>query len=499
MVRLQNLLIKAILTLIPALILSGCAQLLLPPLRVLSCSLDDNIPGDGVLIRFSAVPTEASILKAFSMSEDGKGLEGKFSFGGRELRFFPVNGISAGREYVISISTVAEDERGNSLEKEYRRVFFTKTDLEAPNITAIFPADESILSEYPEDIRLFFTEAVDPNSLEKALQISPSISYAIHWEADHREARILPLKPLSWGSRYTVSVSTSLQDPSRNTMIAAFSSTFLLGNDRSAPDISLTRHKTGTVLNKGEINSGLPLDAEFDITFSRDVGIESLAGFVEVRPSLGISVSPERDSRTNASIRFTQRPVWGNTYTLIIRKGIDAVGGGKTEADLLFPLVFDAPEFMPPKFIRGFFRNSGENLVLSNERDFDFLSLNPVDFPTTGTAVPTEICFVFSVSPGTAISAASAMEAFSINTYNNCAYISIKTLRILNEASYRGSNFNDPTLNAGNGKDLSAVIYGIEIENIDRNGLILFSVRSSLKDLLGNSLGEDIKITWNKI
>jgi hypothetical protein len=384
MVRYQAALIFRVLALLVFLCLAGCAQLLLPPLRVVSCSLD----GDEILVCFSAPPAQETLYKAFSASEDGKGLEGSFSFGGNDLRFFPVNGIQAGREYVISISVTAEDKRGNSLEKEFRQVYSTKSDLRAPEISAVFPADESILTVMPGSIRLSFTEAVDPHSLEKALQISPPVSYALRWEMDYRGVTILPLKPLSMGTRYTLSVSTALQDRSRNAMKLPFSSTFLLGEDRSAPGIGLSWRNaqgTGVLVSGGGENSGLPPDAELDMSFSREVGIESLAGFIEVQPSLGINVQAEGDSRTSAVIRFSQRPLWGTVYRLIIHKGIDAVGGGETGEDLVFTLVFNAPEFKPPEFLGGSFKNGMENLAMSTERDFEVLNLDP------GVSPPREV------------------------------------------------------------------------------------------------------------
>ena len=101
----------------------SCAQWLLPPLRVLSCSLEEE--RGGLFFRFSASPKEESILKAFSMTEDGRRLEGRFVFAGEETRFYPVNGIGEGRTYRVSLSTVAEDRQGNSLEEDYHREFFT--------------------------------------------------------------------------------------------------------------------------------------------------------------------------------------------------------------------------------------------------------------------------------------------------------------------------------------------------------------------------------------
>jgi hypothetical protein len=229
------------------------------------------------------------------------------------------------------------------------------------------------------------------------------------------------------------------------------------------------------------------------------VEIESLAGLIEIQPSLGINVSAEHNSRSQSRIRFTQRPAWGKPYTLIIRKGIDAIGGGETMEDLTFLLCFDTAEFMPPQFLQGFFKKGTEYQVLSKETDFDTVILDVVDFPTTGIPVSTELCLVFTVSQeASALSAASAMEALSISTFNGCAYISIKKLRVLEEADYRTSGFNDPGLNGGMGKKLCALVYGLEVENTGRDGLIVFSIRSSLLDLLGNSLEENLSFTWNK-
>jgi hypothetical protein len=465
---------------------------------VLSCSLEDGC----VLFRFSASPREESILKAFSMTEDGNRMEGRFVFKGEETRFYPVNGIREGRTYRVSLSTAAEDHRGNSLEEDYHREFFTGAEGEAPRILSILPADGSVLSGGPEEIRIRFSEPVDPLSFEEALRISPSPSFVIQWEGDCREALIRPVKPLVMGKRYTITVSTALLDRSRNGMILPFSSSFFLGNGRGAPEISLEwlSGSAGAPLAEGRPNTGLPPDAEFIIGFSRDVDVESLGAYIESRPSLGLSVNAEGNSRSRARISLTRRPGWGESYTLIVRRGIGAEGTLETAGDLFFPLVFDEPRFMPPQFLGGFFDAKDEIKTLSEETDFDFLSLNPLSFPAaSGGAEATELCLVFAVSREAAsVAPSSAMEAFSVSASNGCAYISIKKLRVLDEASYRAGRFNDAGLEGGEGKELCALVYGLEIENTGNQGLIVFSIRSSLKDLLGNSLGRDINITWNK-
>jgi hypothetical protein len=466
---------------------------------VLSCSLEKD--RGGLFLRFSTAPKEESVLRAFSMTEDGTRLEGRFVFMGEETQFYPVNGIREGRIYKVSLSVTAEDPRGNSLEEEYHREFFTGAEGEAPAVLSVLPADGSVLAEAPEEIRLRFSEPVDPLSFEEALRISPSPSYVIQWAGD-REAIIRPVKPLDMGKRYTVSLSTALTDLSRNGMLLPFTSSFFLGDDRSAPEPCLEWLKAGAggPLFRDQPNTGLPPDAEFAISFSRDLAIESLGAYIETRPSLGLSINPEGDSRSRARISLTRRPGWGESCTLIVRRGIGAAGSLETAEDLFFPLVFDAPQFRPPRFLGGFFDEKTKLKKLSEETDFDSLSLDPVIFPpVTGGTAATELCLVFAVSREAAsIAPASAMEAFSVLPSNGCVSVSIKKLQILDEASYRAGGFNDNALEGGEGEKLCALVYGLEIENTQRQGLIVFSIRSSLKDLLGNSLGRDINITWNK-
>jgi hypothetical protein len=462
---------------------------------VLSCSLEEG----GLHVVFSAAPAEISIHKAFSMTEDGQALEGRFVFEGENLWFYPVNGIGENREYMVIIGVIAEDHRGNSLAEEYRRDFFTRAEREAPGIEAVIPAEGSTLTQTPAEIRLSFSEAVDPPSLEEAMKISPAFPYVLQWEADYRELLIRPLKPLDFGKRYTISISTALRDRSRNNMVLPFTSSFFLEGGRFSPCFSLEwAGATGTgPLSPDVVNRGLPPDAELQIRFDMEVETEMLAGFVELQPSLGISITTERGSRSEAAIHVARQPEWGETCTLIIRKGITAIRGGKTTEDLAYSLVFDAAECMPPEFIKGFFRDSGQ--VLSQETDFDYLNLDVLEFPPTQTAVAADMCLVFTIPvAASSLSLSSAMTAFSITPSNSCAYISIKTLKILDEDAYRLSGFNDPLLEAGTGKKLCALIYGLEIENTENQGLIVFSIASSLEDSLGNQLGEDIKITWNK-
>ncbi|MDR2135140.1 MAG: hypothetical protein LBO76_00835, partial [Treponema sp.] len=202
---------------------------------------------------------------------------------------------------------------------------------------------------------------------------------------------------------------------------------------------------------------------------------------------------------SEAAIRLGKPPEWGETYTLIVRKGISAVRGGKTAEDLAYALVFDAPESRPPRFLRGFFQDTAQ--VLSQDTDFGCISLAAEKFPSTdpATTKPAELCLVFAISgAASSITPSSAMAAFAISPSNGCARFSIKTLKVLDEAGYRADTFNDPSLAAEAGEKLYALVYGLEVENTKDPGLVVFSIAPSIEDSLGNTLGKGVTITWNK-
>ncbi|GHV96648.1 hypothetical protein AGMMS50293_29680 [Spirochaetia bacterium] len=134
-------------------LLVSCGEWFLPPLEVVSIAAEQNVQ-----IVFSASPSPESIKKAFTMTEDSQTLSGDFSFNGKKVIFSPVNGIRINREYTITLSTVAEDQKGNSLLKEYIYRFNTKDTTGAPYIVSITPANESNIITQPEKITIVFSK-----------------------------------------------------------------------------------------------------------------------------------------------------------------------------------------------------------------------------------------------------------------------------------------------------------------------------------------------------
>jgi hypothetical protein len=473
----------------------SCASDLLPSLEVLSVSIDD-----GIRLGFSAPPSEASIRKAFSLTEDGAIIQGDFFFNGREVVFRPINGLRDGREYFILISTIAEDAKGNSLAQDFQYRFYTKEDQESPRVIRIDPQDETTLTLAPQAISLVFSKPVDASSFTEALRLSPSVTHALEWNEDNSAVRIIPLKPLSEGTRYTITVSSALMDLSRNRLLEPFSSTFLYGVDRSppVPCLSWEGSQASGDLAPGALNGYIPSDSRLKITFNKPVAIESLAGFIEISPALGIAVTPDLEKRDRGIISFPQKPEWGKPHTLTIRKGITDALGNRTEEDIEFPLVFNHPCFRPPSFAWGGLKNQGAMERISGDTDFSTIYFDP-EFFQERREREMELYLVFKITAeADSLSLVSAMQAISISATNGCAVIAIRTMRVLTEAEYTASDIYDPAALIENGEKFCALKIGIEFENVKQLGLIIFSISRDISDSLENTMTGNITLTYNK-
>jgi hypothetical protein len=473
-----------------------CGSWLLPPLEVLSVSTEGELK-----IEFSSPPLPDSIRKAFSMTEDGTDLPGDFEFRGTKVIYRPVNGFRKGREYFVLIGTEAEDEKGNSLEREFRYRFHTRKDTEGPLVIRIDPADESVLTLPPETIFLRFSEPVDPNSFGEALRISPSVNHLLRWDTDGAGVEIVPLKPLDEGTRYSLTITTALKDLSRNTMLLPYSATFLYGPDRELPVFSLEWENPKGLrgsLNAESPNQSIAGDAEFSLIFNKRIAIESVSGFLEINPSLGISFTPDLRGRDRGKIIFSRKPEWNKPYTFTVKKGIADSLGNKTGHDTRFPLLFDRDDFKPPVFVRGFLKNNRVYEAIGGDENFTTITLDALNFPVQAEK-ETELYLVFKVSgKAERLSLVSALEALSVSVSNACAYISVKTMEVLDETAYTGSPVYDPVDQTESGERFCALLVGLEIENTTRQGLVTITVNGDLADSLGNTLGDSVSILWNK-
>ena len=478
-------------------LLSSCGKWLLPHMELITISTDENIK-----MTFSTQPSEESVKKAFSMTEDDISITGYFTFYDTTAVFEPLNGLRNNREYQIVVTTTAEDTKGNSLLRDFEYKFNTKQNIELPRVTGIIPANESNLTTQPDKISISFSKPVDTVTFEKALYISPAINYILRWDSTNTAVDIIPLKPLAEGIRYNLTLNTSLMDTSRNTLLTAFTSTFLYGLDRNSPEISIKWESpygaSGPVFS-GVRNTNIPSDSDLIIEFDKRVSIDAISSFIEINPAISFTTNPDLITKDKMRLKFNQIPEWGKSYTLKVKKGISDTFGNKTETENQYVLVFNAEKFRPPAFAGGVLNNNSDYKLINPSSDYSSLTLDVIYFdPGSHVEKSTELYYAFRISTeADSISLISAMQTISISTGNSCAFISIRTMNFLTKSDSEYNTISDILDDNSDGK-LCILKIGIDIENTDNRGFIGFSIRKDIADNLGNTMIETLNFTLNK-
>ena len=154
---------------------TSCGEKIFPRLEV----QDSRIDEEKVEVRFSAPVKPSSIKDNFFFTKDDANIAGEFLFNGRNIIFYPIKRIEENHCYELAIQSGVEDFDGNSLEEEYKKKFYTKEDLSAPEVSKI----ENITDEEGNTttLKISFTKEMDEFSFDENFSISPSQNFIAKW------------------------------------------------------------------------------------------------------------------------------------------------------------------------------------------------------------------------------------------------------------------------------------------------------------------------------
>lgn len=481
------------------LLCASCGNSLLPPLQVNAVSVEQN----KIHITFSSEPDRNSIIDAFSLTEDNTPLQGIFSFSENEAFFTPVTGIRDGYDYILTINAAAENIKGESLLSDYIYKFTTKKESSAPSIISVTPANQSSVTEAITELHFTFSKPVTPQSFSEAFSLSPAADNHFVWTADNSEVSVVFEKELKKNTRYTVKISTVLHDTDNNTLVRSFSSVFVNMPDIESPvySISWKTESANGMIVPSSATENIPLSSQLILSFSEQIITDSLTSFISFKPSLGMTIEPDSETKKSAVITFTEKPEWGKLYTLQINKGIKDTAGNQTEETSDFNLVFNREADRPVSFITGLFSTgSGSWFSIGSTNSYADMNLPVETFKTIeSVSVPFYLAFRIS-SDSPAINLISIMKNMSIDTTNSCASFHIKKMQILTKAEYESSEIKDITLTQEDTSEWNICIVKciVEVQNEDNRGLIRFCFDSNISDTAGNKLNKDLIFTYNK-
>jgi len=169
-----------------------------------------------IVLQFSTLMDTASVEQALRISPE---IEMTASWGGEVLTLTPVEPLTEGERYTLSISTDARDSAGTPLERSYLLGFnAVRSGLVA---SAVIPADEAEGISTRTPVAVVFDRTLDPDTLDDGhFTIQPDVAGSLEvvelpgaagmTEPGPRVLRFQPSAPLQANTTYEVTLATGL-------------------------------------------------------------------------------------------------------------------------------------------------------------------------------------------------------------------------------------------------------------------------------------------------
>ena len=501
--------------------LQGCDILRSSPFMVSSWNPGEgshqDFTGPGISLEFSHEPDRYSVERSLSCTEDGLPLSGTFVWEGRRLSFFPAGGIRANRDYRINLSTDAQDTEGLSLDTAFEGTFSTRPDMERLVLTGSSPADGGSLVNSGgaapgpcfEAFVLNFSRAVGPEHLYQYVSFSPSIRGLWQVSSDASDlttAHFTPSEAWQNGRSYICTISADLPDKYDRPMGRTYSIHFTVGDDREPPVlVSIQALDAGgnavqdLAFSDFEGETGpsapVPLNEHFEISygltleFSEPVDPATVKNRLFFQPALGFTLSPPYPESASFTVRFTDKPVYGTTYTLSLARAVADGTGNTSTRQVLCSFLVNGEGSKPPRFagIRlplapGAAAGSEDPVAFGMDSAYGNLAIQagsdqyPYEIPTN-----TWIELYFEAAPGAGIDLFSLMNSLNISATNSC--LSFSPRKVIDS----GFTWTDPE--PGWEGLVRVEVQGLLTNRTDA-GILTVSLSADLADTLGNRAGQ---------
>ena len=489
---------------------ASCGEKIFPRLEV----QDSRIDEEKVEVRFSAPVKPSSIKENFFFTQDDVNIAGEFLFNGRDIIFYPVKKIEENYCYEITIQSGVEDFDGNSLEEEYKKKFYTKEDLSAPEVSKI----ENITDEEGNTttLKISFTKEMDEFSFDENFSISPSQNFIAKWNEAKNTVELFFDGALFEKTFYAIKIASGMKDSKNNFFEKDFAWHFENHGDYMAPEFSVFAfdYNSKTYERISYIIANLDFSKSIEIRFNKKIDSSQFAQNIFVEPQISYEVVADLDESGNLSdcarLNFTESPKWNATYKLFVSAKItDSFGTPVQEKQ--FVLKNNLEKLRPPKLECLVLNVGGKYKTISAKNDFCDLNFDPQIYqPNIEHDLP--LTFVFSISSESqTIDEISAMKSISVAAQNSCATTIIQNMNIF---SYNhifeneDENFCIALENAAqeleaNEKKLVCINAQSKFTNNENSnsitqGIINFKVAKTLCDDNKNYMEEAVQISCNK-
>ncbi len=443
-----------------------------------------------VWVEFSSAADPVKAEQAFSLSENGAPMTGSYAWQGSRLVFMPVRPVSPGNDYEIAVVSTVETRDGNSLAKDFRFAFTTKTEAGRPTVLQpTQPADGSRVADPLLPIVVRFSEPVDRTSFIAAFSVSPDPGGTVTFDVTGATASFTPLSPWTPGAEYSVVLTDTVKDLSGNRLPETVRWRFTAGAEDVRPTLMAVRptvdgvpQGTGLTFDDPGVaglqeNTGFEATWGIELQFSEPVSRENMESFITLQPAWSFQVDPDGTPRDHFFLVPEERFVWGTMYNLTIKRGVLDTSGNASASDVVYNIQTDGPTTKPPRVEVVRFRTDrpapGDYSQYTAVDAFGNLNLSA--FGPTGDDM-SYLDVYLSLANGAAIDPFSIMHSFSVTATNGAALIT--------PVAVATTSFADPQPVAIAG--LTPVRVSVNITNTTNSGIVTIAVSDSLTDTAGN-------------
>lgn len=531
-------------------LLTSCHTIFLPALRVESCYFTDNF----VAVTFSEAVSKQSLESGFSLTENESVLKGRLQVSGKTCRFYPEEGIQKHKEYILRLTTTVETAQGLSLAEDFIYNYSTKEKTLVFKVNNFTPDEEEEividvsvpleLQLKPDKLSVEFNSPVDRKSFENGFKISPDFSYVFEYQNNDTVVYIIPEKQLDPG-HYAVKME-DISDVYGN-VLHDFYSNFIVKRDLQPITFDLLQNGTKKLVENEVVS--LSKKDSLVINFNKAVKLENLSSHIEFQPCINennfpyaenysetgnkIEITPNLKTKKTATIRFSEEIPWENfnqrencfesgrddnvvakdgdkdavcIWQLKVKAGIEDFTGNQTTKDMVYYICFNQESEKPPFFLGGAITGKAgefDCLTFSPYHQFSTISFDPAVFPTSmGNNI--KECFLnlfFAVNKeASTIDFYSLIKSVYVDSTDSCCHLYIKNVSHIDSGEAASCAYLEYIKPEEDISDLHIVnvVFGLEIENKNKSGLIFFEILSSVQDDLGNNLNTDYVCKVNK-
>lgn len=303
----------------------------------ISPSIIDTIPKNGstnvslnsnIVITFSDAMDHALTQGAISASPS---ISGSFYWDGTSkiITWNPTADFQQNRQYIITISTSAKSQIGESLQYPYSFSFMTgsTTGPIPPNVKSTSPIDGATAVPLNTKISIMFDKAMNHTSTEDAISSVPTIGWYIQWTSADTGITLTPSQPLMPNTKYTLIVDNTARSFEGLNLQTQFQFSFTTGTtvDIIPPSV------VATTPNDGQEN--VEKDVKIIITFSEAMDTVATENAVSISPG---AIVDKTWSDGNKNITLSVQLEEGKTYTITISIGAKDLAGNAMTSKYTF-------------------------------------------------------------------------------------------------------------------------------------------------------------------